>query len=183
MRIQAPGLAVLGLLALCYPVLVYAGLQHLPPWLVGAGLLGLTGLRLAMSPRHSPFVVAGWLAAVALLGLLFISPLDGIRLYPVLVSLTLGAVFTASLIHPPSAIERIARLSEPTLSPAGVVYTRNVTIVWIAFFLLNASISTWTAVYASLATWTLYNGLVSYIAIGILFGAELLVRRRMMRGR
>ncbi len=183
MRGQSLVLALVGVLTLCYPLLVYAGLQLFPPWTIGVALLGLMGLRLAMSSRRSPLVVAGWLAAFAFLAILLISPLDGVRLYPVIVSLTLAAVFAATLIHPPSAIERIARMREPDLPLAGIVYTRNVTAVWLAFFLLNASIAAWTASYASLETWTLYNGLISYIAIGLLMAVEFLLRQRILRRR
>lgn len=178
-----PAGMVLGLLALCYPILIYTGLQHFPPWTMGVGLVGVIAARLAMSPRRTPFVIAGWLSAVALVAMLIALPTDGIRLYPVIVSLSLAAVFIASLISPPSAIERIARIGEPDLPPAGVIYTRHVTIVWVGFFLLNAAIATWTALFASLETWTLYNGFISYIAMGVLFGAEFLVRQRMLRSR
>ena len=59
--------------------------------------------------------------------------------YPVLVNAILLAVFAASLWRPPTVIERIARLREPDLPPAAVVYTRRVTIVWSVFFALNGA--------------------------------------------
>jgi uncharacterized membrane protein len=39
-----------------------------------------------------------------------------------------------------------------------------------------------TALLASAAAWALYNGLLSYVAMGVLTGGEWLVRRR-VRGR
>jgi uncharacterized membrane protein len=78
-------------------------------------------------------------------------------------------------------IERFARLSEPELSPAGVRYTRHVTQVWCAFFVVNGAIAAYTAAFASREAWALYNGLIAYVLMGVLFGGERLVRRRLMR--
>jgi len=37
-----------------------------------------------------------------------------------------------------------------------------------------------TARFASLQTWTLYNGLIAYLLMGVLFGGEWLLRRRLL---
>ena len=55
------------------------------------------------------------------------SPVIAARAYPVAISLAMAAIFAASLRHPPTIVERIARLSEPDLPPEGVAYTRQVT--------------------------------------------------------
>jgi uncharacterized membrane protein len=86
-------------------------------------------------------------------------------------------VFAVSLRYPPTIVERIARLREPDLPPAGVAYTRQVTRVWVGFLLANAAVSFWTARWGSLDQWALWNGLLSYLAMGALFGGEYLVRR------
>ena len=85
-------------------------------------------------------------------------------------------VFAASLWRPPTVIERIARIREPTLPPAAVVYTRRVTIVWSVFFALNGAAALYTAVATPLETWTLYNGFIAYLLIGALFVTELAIR-------
>jgi uncharacterized membrane protein len=95
--------------------------------------------------------------------------------------LALATIFGASLRFPPTVIERIARLTEPDLPPEGVVYTRKVTAVWVGFLLVNAAISLWTVLWGSLEQWALWNGLLSYLAMGILFTAEYLVRRVVRR--
>ena len=92
------------------------------------------------------------------------------------------ALFGASLVRPPSAVERLARLSDPDLPPVAVVYTRRVTQVWCVFFALNGGMALATALWASDAVWTLYNGFIAYVLIGALAGVEWLVRRR-VRGR
>jgi uncharacterized membrane protein len=103
---------------------------------------------------------------------------SGLKLYPALISFSLLASFAWSLLHPPTAIERIARLATPDLPPAGVAYTRKVTLLWCGFFLFNGLVALYTSLYTGIATWTLYNGLISYLLIGSLLGGELLWRRK-----
>jgi len=56
-----------------------------------------------------------------------------------------------------------------------------VTAVWVGFLLVNAAISLWTVLWGSLEQWALWNGLLSYLAMGTLFTAEYLVRRVVRR--
>jgi uncharacterized membrane protein len=178
------GLSVLaGAAALAYPVLVYAA--AVPPiLLIAISVICLVG-RLTVGghgrrARHEWLI---WGAAVAgVAGVLLVSPLNAALVYPVFINLGLASVFAASLVFPPSIIERIARLSDPDLPPRAVRYTRHVTMVWVAFLLCNALISLATAVWGTLAQWTLWNGLLSYLAMGILFAAEYAVRRVVRRG-
>jgi uncharacterized membrane protein len=105
-----------------------------------------------------------------------------LKLYPALVNAVFLGVFGLSLWHGPTVVERMARLREPDLPPAAVAYTRRVTQVWCGFFVVNGAIAVGTALWASPAAWALYNGLISYVAMGALMGGEWLVRRR-VRGR
>ncbi|MFZ3033366.1 MAG: hypothetical protein WA138_05075 [Parvibaculum sp.] len=99
------------------------------------------------------------------------------RLYPVFMNATFFLAFGATLIKPPSMIERFARITEPDLDDSGVTYTRVVTCVWMAFFLVNGSIALWTALHGSLMQWGIYNGGISYVAAGTLMACEYIVRR------
>ena len=63
-----------------------------------------------------------------------------------------------------------------------MAYTRRVTQVWCGFFVVNGLIAVATALWASPAAWALWNGLLSYVAMGVLMAGEWLVRRR-VRGR
>jgi uncharacterized membrane protein len=124
-----------------------------------------------------------WLAAAAGAALLAAASAFGnawlpLKLYPVLVNGVLLFVFSASLVRPPSVIERLARLTEPHLPAEGVAYTRKVTQVWCGFFVLNGGIALATALWASHELWALYNGLIAYLLMGVLFGVEWLVRQR-----
>jgi uncharacterized membrane protein len=101
------------------------------------------------------------------------------KAYPLAVNAGLLVAFGLSL-RPGATpvVERLARLQEPELPAHAVAYTRTVTKVWCGFFVLNASLSLATALWASEAVWALYNGALSYALMGLLFGGEWLVRRR-----
>jgi uncharacterized membrane protein len=86
-------------------------------------------------------------------------------------------MFASSLIFPPSVIERIARTFHKDFPESAVAYTRNVTIVWIVFFALNSIVSAWTVLIDNREVWTLYNGLISYIIVGLILVGELVVRK------
>lgn len=169
------------LVTLAYPLAVYWGLGHWEPRHL-AGLLVLVALLRAVGSPDPLWRVAALGAAVlALLGTLG-NALLPLKLYPVLVNVALLLVFVHSLHRPPTVIERLARLKEPRLPESGVRYTRKVTQVWAAFFVLNGGIALGTALYASEATWALYNGLIAYGLMGLLFAGEWLVRQRVRRG-
>ncbi len=78
-------------------------------------------------------------------------------------------------------IERFARLMEPEFPPEAVIYCRKVTMIWCGFFVVNGSIALVTALLGDIKIWTLYNGFISYLLMGLLFGIEYLVRRAVKR--
>lgn len=171
-----------GLLVAGYPIAVYVGLTRFSAR--GVGLL----LALLLAPsivhklrrarREDLWAVARLpLTILSLLALATI--LDDARFVfalPVLINLALLAQFAGSLRGTP-LVERFARMQQPSLSPAQVVYCRRVTLVWCAFFVLNASISGALALFAPLAAWTLYNGLIAYVLLGLVGGVEYVVRK------
>lgn len=105
---------------------------------------------------------------------------DAMLLYPVFVNVVLLTVFVYSLVFPPAVITRLARSHDPNLSDSGVRYTRNVTLVWSVFFSLNGLVALYTALWATIEIWTLYNGFVTYVLMGVLMAGEWLVRARIM---
>ena len=100
-----------------------------------------------------------------------------LKLYPVLMSVGALIIFATTLIKPPSMIERFARLVEPDLPASGVIWTKNVTIVWCGFFILNACIALYTVLFSSTQMWVLYNGFISYLLMGLLFAGEFVLRK------
>jgi uncharacterized membrane protein len=169
--------AIAWLLTLLYPFAIWFGLGRWEPrWL--AGLLLLVALARALGKRE-PF----WWAAVAGAALLVVAAWLGndalpLKLYPVIVNAVMLTLFGLSVRFPPTVVERLARLREPTLPAEAVPYLRRVTLVWCAFFVLNGSIAMATALWASDAAWALYNGLIAYLLMGALFAGEWLVRPR-----
>lgn len=164
-------------LTLLYPLGVYAALGRVSAhWLAGA--LVLLALARAWSSRQGFWVLVAVGAAVLALASWWQGNAQAVKLYPVLVNVVLLAVFSWSLRRPPSVVERLARLQQPELPAAAVVYTARVTALWCGFFVLNGTVAAYTALYSSDAIWALYNGLLAYVAMGVLMAGEWLVRQR-----
>jgi uncharacterized membrane protein len=165
--------------SILYPLLAALGVHHVGPTWVLIGLFVLLALRALPALRGKVpggltwglVGVAGIVAAVALYDRAL-----SVRLYPALMSAAMLLTFAQTIWSPPSMIERFARLIEPDLDEVGVRYARNVTLIWCAFFVANCAMGIWTALYADWSFWTLYNGLIAYVGIGVLFFGEVLVR-------
>ena len=183
-RTVGTSLSVLAGIALAsYPLLVYATIGRFGP----AGIAVVLGVvcvaRLVVLRLRGGLSVGGYGIVLVCIGGVLLAAVSywrnsssAVLFYPVLVNAVLLTVFAASLWRPPTVIERIARIREPTLPPAAVVYTRRVTIVWSVFFALNGAVALYTAVATPLETWTLYNGFIAYLLIGALFVTELAIR-------
>lgn len=101
--------------------------------------------------------------------------------YPLVVNIVMLSVFGGSLFSRMPLIERLARWREGELSPAAIRYTRRVTQVWCGFFILNGGISLLTCLHGNIHLWTLWNGMLSYLLMGLLFAIEWLIRQRVKR--
>jgi uncharacterized membrane protein len=168
-------------LTLLYPLAIWLGHGQVEPrWLAGLLLLAvatrLPALKLGGAARWS---VAGGLVLVACA--IWSNLLLPLKLYPVLVNAALLAGFAWSLTTPMSAVERMARLRGEDFAPPAQAYMRAVTRVWCGFFVANGAIALGTALWSSEAVWSLYTGVISYVLMAILFGAEYLVRMRFKR--
>ena len=171
------GAAIFVVLSVAYPLVVYWAMGRFEPRWLAVLLLVLALLRAAATRQAVWLAAAAGAALLATLATVFNEALP-LKLYPALVNAVLLVVFATSLVFPPSAVERIARLTEPDLPPKGVAYTRRVTQVWCVFFVFNGTLALVTALWMSDGAWALYNGLIAYVLIGVLFSAEWLVRRR-----
>lgn len=176
--VRKPVLVFATVATLAYPFAVYFGFGRVPPaWLAGG--LVLLALARAWLLRDPIWLAAGGGAAVLALASLWGDSWVPVKLYPVLVSLMLLAVFTGSLLRPPNVIERLARLSDPLLPPQAVAYTRKVALAWCLFFACNGSIALATAWLGSDKAWLFYNGFLAYVLMGALFAGEWVLRRRL----
>lgn len=177
-RVITPWTLALWSLTLVYPLLVYVSLTRFQPRYLVLLLIAIALARLGSGRRD---VLAWATAAAALtlaLGAGWLNDALPIKLYPVAVNALMLALFGLSLRHPPSMIERFARLQEPDLPMHAIAYTRRVTQVWCGFFVINGTLALLTALYASTDVWALYNGLIAYLLMGALFAGEWLVRQR-----
>ena len=174
-----------GILLLAWPFIIWFGLAHNSL----QGLLPLMALMLFLRFRQTrrragALSVVTQIVAVAGMTLCIASYLlkthQLLLFYPVVVNSVMLAVFGGSLWSRMPIIERLARLREPDLPERAVRYTRRVTQIWCAFFIINGGIALFTALYGDLSLWTAWNGLISYLLMGTLMAGEWLVRQRVI---
>jgi len=180
------------LLFLAYPFLIYFGLGFLS-WrglsllilVLGiarvAGIFAGGGPTLFQAPLKRHMIFAAFALIVVAAASAAFESSQALLYYPVIVNGLLLVLFATSLFRPPSVIERLARLSEPDLSPEGQRYTRKVTMVWCVFFPLNGAASLYTVLAGDMALWALYNGFIAYLLMGGLFAVEYAVRHWVRR--
>jgi len=106
-----------------------------------------------------------------------------LKLYSVSVSLIFLLIFGSTLFFPPNMIFRFACLQDKTIRGSAreqqtELYCRKVTIAWCLFFILNGSAAVYTALFCSDRIWSVYNGGISYILMGLMFAVEYIIRRK-----
>ncbi|MCL1047418.1 hypothetical protein L2737_19130 [Shewanella electrodiphila] len=168
---------VTAIVIICYPLAVYFGLQYLPPGTIALLLCAILIARLALNKRQLKTMVLPILVGIGLTAASFIAKRnDWLLYYPVVINMTMLGLFTSSLIKGPSMIERLAKLKEPDLPDSAIPYLNNVTRLWCGLFIINGLAAFYTAEFATLELWTLYNGLIAYIFMGLLLGGEWIYR-------
>ena len=114
-----------------------------------------------------------------------------LKLYSVVISATLLFVFGSTLFFKTNLIFRLATLTDKSIigssyEKAVYSYCQKVTIIWCCFFILNGSVSVCTAFAGKLfgvneevanTIWSVYNGGISYVLMGLLFAIEFIVRK------
>lgn len=170
-----------------YPFIVYVGINYVNLSILGIILVVAFTVRFIFSNqiKIAQFKTLAQLTAgiglILVLSSILLGQQNLLKFYPVVVNLSLFSVFTYSLRKPKSIITHIAEIqNKGPLPQSALLYTRNVTKVWCVFFVVNACIA-FISCFQSEQFWTLYNGLVSYIFIGLLFMAEWLIRQRVQR--
>ena len=168
-------------LFLCYPFLVFFALSKgvSPRYL---SLLLLLALLLQFKTQNVKIVrnILIFICLALFTGLFVFNDALFLQLYPIMISLSLLFTFGLSLKSPPCMIERFARIKTKKLPSYAVSYCHKVTILWCVFFFFNALVSFYTT-FLPLKWWTLYNGFISYILIGALFGIEFIFRQIYMK--
>jgi uncharacterized membrane protein len=170
---------ILPTLGILHPILIYFGVRVMSlrtlSLLLAIALLSVLLPQLKRDRQSRLLLPTALGILLCLIGAFLDHPKFMLYL-PVLFAASFFTAFGYTLFHPPSMIEIFARLIVAQLSREEVAYCRRITIVWVMFFLINGTIAAFTACCASLALWSLYNGLIVYIAMGVLFAAELCFR-------
>lgn len=170
------------LLLISYPFAVFFGLRYFEPRVVSLLLVALIATRLLLvSAKSGKRASTPALASAALALAIFIlvqvfNKEIFVKLYPFFMSMIMLTAFAYTLKKKPSMIERLAKLMPTPPPPEATPYLNKVTIVWCAFFLINGIISLYSAFFASTETWTLYNGFLSYMVMGVIFVGEFAIR-------
>lgn len=166
-HVNASGQAgIMGAFLAMVPVFLIglAMLSNIRLRLGGLLLLGLSGLLLWMTwqtiAQHSGLLF--WLQDMGLL-------------------LTLLATFGRTLIggRTPLCVT-FAEMVHGPLSAAHERYARRVTVAWVVFFGLLATISTLLFLLTPLAVWSVYANFMVLPLVALMFVAEYLVRRRVL---
>jgi len=89
---------------------------------------------------------------------------------------TFGLTFLRSLSGTP-LIEHFARMMKPALSVAEQAHCRSWTRIWAIYLLVLAATGLALARWATLAVWTAYVGVLSYVLVGALFAVEYVIRK------
>lgn len=171
-----------------YPLLVYFGLAYFEARFLALILIAVAIVRLVAAKGGGgrsglTAQLIGTLGIVLVIGFVVTVSNETVylRLYPVCINALMLALFAASVARPPTFVERLIRLRKPDLPPWAVRYARKVTLAWCGFFLINGAIALYTCFWTPLEVWTLYNGLISYVLIGLMFAGEYPIRHLVKR--
>ena len=114
-----------------------------------------------------------------------------LKIYSVVINLTMLFVFGSTLFMPPNIIFRFATMSDKSIKGSSFEqkvykYCHKVTVIWCGFFILNGSAAALTTFAdkifglspeAARKVWAVYNGGISYVLMGALFVIEFIVRK------
>lgn len=170
------------ILFIAYPIAAHVSAFYRYPfalWVVL--LLFVTQAVQAGLQRRYRAVVICLLISVLLLWLLQRQALEPILLMtPLLIIGGLLLVFAGTLVGDSTPlITRFAEQTEPgPLTPAIRRYTRRVTQIWVALFIVLMLESILLALFAPVWVWSLFTNVLNYVFVFLLLFIELHLRRR-----
>ncbi len=170
--------------SILYPLIAIAAVRTIGPGAAVAIVIALLIARLLVPILQGVPVSVSLAPLPVLIAVTIVAGFDrqlSVRLYPVFMNVAMLVAFGSTLVNPPSMAERFARAFEPDLPDSGVRYARKVTFVWAGFFAVNGTLALWSVLQPDWTAWVLYNGFIAYIAAGLLFASEYVVRRRVRR--
>lgn len=107
--------------------------------------------------------------------LFYIKRIVILKFYPPICNFLIFFAFFSSIFSSETLVEKFARVLDGKLSEKTIKYTKKVNLIWVVFTFLNfiASIVT---IFCSDKIWMIYNGMVSYLLIGLIFIVEYIIR-------
>src|SRR5690606_14992009 len=169
---------VVAMVTLGYPVIVYFGVQRVSPAFFALLLLVVAAVKFAIAKDKKDFYQLAILAVAIVFSILLAVTNNQLmlRLYPVIMSISVAWIFASSLREPENMLLRMARMAGKTITPEAQFYTRRLTLLWVLLLLANAVVALYFALFGTLAQWAFYCGFLSYILIGLVFILELIYR-------
>ncbi|MBO6257395.1 hypothetical protein J6N69_05110 [bacterium] len=116
------------------------------------------------------------LITLCIVFLFYIKRFVFLKFYPPICNFGIFLIFFLSLFAKETVIQKFARLCGDKLEKPALNYTLKVTYLWCGFTFINFIISVWT-IFLSDNIWMIYNGFVSYLLVGVVFGVEYIVRK------
>ena len=157
-----------------YPFMIFYALQqNIAVKFIGIILLMVVIFSFLHNKNKSIFLIGLTLC----LFVVFFNQEIFLKLYPVLMNATVGTIFAWSLHKTPLITKFAQKMQKTPLDKNKLIYTRCATIAWTIFMFINTVVSLIT-VFLSNEIWTLYNGFISYVLIGIMMLSEYIVRQR-----
>jgi uncharacterized membrane protein len=194
MRMKKSFKIVFSIFAALYPVIIFTLLVvlKLPVRVLSLAMAGVGfALFLAATGRRGEDgdkvfslkpIISSALVLAAAVACFFTNKSIFLKLYSVVISLVFLITFGSTLFFPPTIIFRFAILTDKTIKGAPYEkdvesYCRKVCIIWCVFFIINGAIAAYTAFFCSDRIWSLYNGGISYLLMGLLFAVEFIIRK------
>ncbi|MNT08579.1 hypothetical protein D3C72_1433260 [compost metagenome] len=161
-----------------YPLIAFLALRYFDAALASLALSLILIFRLIFLRTSGEnsfgkiFDVVLWFVLLNnILNLYFKSPVI-IKIYPAMMSLCFFGIFAHSLWIKKPLIEKFARMYEKNISEKRLQYIWKLTILWTVWLFINTTLAFYTAFFAPMKTWVLYNNLIFYIICGCLFAAD-----------
>jgi len=153
-------------------------MHWLTPVLIGLIIVKLIAFLPDNGPLRNVFRAGSFLAILLCVMSTLFQQHGWLLWYPVAINLLMLAFFGHSLLAGTPIIEQLARIRRPNLPDSAIRYTQVVTKVWCVFFVVNGIISAITSCLGNMTWWGIWNGLISYLIMGVLLVGEWLVRQR-----
>lgn len=167
--------------SVAYPFIVYFSIEDNQSLLIPIVLMTILLVKLVMGGREYLRMNFMLFFFGLVMSIMYVVRQEEVYmlLYPTIVNLALLVLFGQSLVGERKPIvEYMASFTTPKEKQTDFFkkYCRRVTMTWCIFFIINGSFAFYTAEFCSREVWTMYNGFIAYLLIGLLFVIEYVIR-------